>query len=378
MILFYVQHLLGTGHLQRIVSVARATARRGAAVCVVSGGMPVPGLRLDGVELVQLPPLRSSDRTFSGLVDAGGKHVDEPFRRARAAQLAGIIESRQPRLAVVETFPFGRRQLRFELLPLLRSLHGRQPRPPIVCSIRDILQRSRKPSRVDEITALLAEYFDAVLVHGDPDFLALTASFPAERIPVPLVYTGFVSHSQKTPARPDNTGDGEVLVSAGGGNAAGRLFRAALEASGHVRNPSRRWRMLVGYDVESLDTLRREAPPTCLVEANRGDFRDLLARCAVSVSQSGYNTAIDVMQSGARAVLVPFEGEGETEQLTRARRLQALGRARIVRETELTAESLAAAVDAALALPPPGPAAYRFDGADVSAAWLSERAAASR
>jgi predicted glycosyltransferase len=40
---------------------------------------------------------------------------------------------------VIELFPFGRRQMRFELLPLLEAARARSPRPWIISSVRDVL-----------------------------------------------------------------------------------------------------------------------------------------------------------------------------------------------------------------------------------------------
>ena len=51
----------------------------------------------------------------------------------------------------------------------------------------------------------------------------------------------------------------------------------------------------------------------------------------MSVSQAGYNTVLDISLR-ARAVLVPFAAERETEQLVRAERLAALGAVEPVRE----------------------------------------------
>ena len=58
---------------------------------------------------------------------------------------------------------------------------------------------------------------------------------------------------------------------------------------------------------------------------------------------------LDVVRSGARAVLVPFAEHGETEQLTRAQRLRELGMAIVVEGSEDLAAALAAAVDEAAA-----------------------------
>ncbi len=72
------------------------------------------------------------------------------------------------------------------------------------------------------------------------------------------------------------------------------------------------------------------------IERFRDDFAALLAGCRVSVSQAGYNTVLDILAARARAVLVPFAAERETEQLLRAERLAARGAAELVRESELT------------------------------------------
>lgn len=42
-VLFYVQHLLGIGHLARVSRIAAALARDAFDVTVVTGGLPVPG-----------------------------------------------------------------------------------------------------------------------------------------------------------------------------------------------------------------------------------------------------------------------------------------------------------------------------------------------
>jgi predicted glycosyltransferase len=90
-----------------------------------------------------------------------------------------------------------------------------------------------------------------------------------------------------------------------------------------------------------------------VVEPARRDFRGLLARCAVSVSQAGYNTVVDLLAAGARPVLIPFVSERETEQTLRAERLAQRGLARVLPETALTPDRLAAFVAEALAMPRP-------------------------
>ena len=54
---------------------------------------------------------------------------------------------------------------------------------------------------------------------------------------------------------------------------------------------------------------------------------------------------MDVMASGARPVVVPFTGNGETEQRARGERLRDFGLAVVVDDRTLTPQRLAAAVD---------------------------------
>jgi len=57
--LFYVQHLLGIGHLQRTLAIAAAAAEAGIDATVASGG-PAPSAP-PNVRLIQLPPVRARD-----------------------------------------------------------------------------------------------------------------------------------------------------------------------------------------------------------------------------------------------------------------------------------------------------------------------------
>jgi predicted glycosyltransferase len=60
-VLFYVQHLLGIGHLKRAATLARGLAADGLEVTLVSGGFPVPELDTGGARFVQLDPVRATD-----------------------------------------------------------------------------------------------------------------------------------------------------------------------------------------------------------------------------------------------------------------------------------------------------------------------------
>ncbi len=178
-VFFYVQHLLGIGHIARASRIAKALQADGFDVVLVTGGTPVPGFPGEGIRHVELPPIAVSDGNFAGLVDSSGKPVDDDFKRLRTDMLIGAYHGAKPDIVIIEAFPFGRRQVRFELLPLLDEIEDSEPRPLVMASLRDILQEKTKPGRDEETVSLVKKHFDAVLVHGDPDFARLEDTFPS-------------------------------------------------------------------------------------------------------------------------------------------------------------------------------------------------------
>ena len=160
-VMFYVQHLLGIGHLKRAAVLVDAMTRAGLEVTLVSGGAPVAGLQVNAAHCVQLAPATAADLTFKVLLDADGRPVDDAWKRMRCTQLLRTWEACAPDALVIELFPFGRRQMRFELLPLLDAALARSPRPLIVSSVRDVLGGGQSdPARADQMLAVFERYFD--------------------------------------------------------------------------------------------------------------------------------------------------------------------------------------------------------------------------
>jgi len=382
-VLFYVQHLLGIGHLRRAALLARAMAGTGLDTVLVSGGLPVPGLDLAGVKLVQLPPLRVRDESFAELVDGSGRPVDEAWKAARAATLRQIYTQHRPKVLLVEMFPFGRRLMRFELLPLLEAAHAAPPRPHILCSLRDVLTAPRTAEKADWMVATFRRYFDQLLVHGDPAFLPLEQSFPSAReIAAQTRYTGYVSEPAPAPAPARGAPSGEVVVSTGGGAVAGPLIAAALAARPLSPLAEVPWRILVGDNLpeELFQAFTVAAPPGVAVERARTDFPVLLAGARLSISQAGYNTVLEVLAAGVPAIVVPFSGSGETEQSLRAHLLGKRGAFTVLPEAELSPAALAEAIRHALsrAAAPAGFAGLDANGAEKTAQIIVSAAAKVR
>lgn len=379
-VLIYVQHLLGVGHLHRAASIARALLREGCIPMLVSGGLHDPTLHgIEGIPFVQLPPARARDATFKILLDANGEVATEGWKAARSAILQKVVSDFAPEAVLTELFPFGRRQMRFELLPLLDMLHKSERRPLIFCSVRDILVDRGKPQHDIDSIGWLQTYFDGALVHGDPTVVTFEHTFPlAERIRDKLFYTGYIAEQHAIPETA--AGAGEVLVSAGGGAVGMALFDAALAARPLSTAHSAPWRLLVSpqEDPAAIAALRERAPSGVIIEPVRPDFPGMLRHCLLSISKAGYNTMMETLGSGARAVVVPFVGGNETEQALRAALLARRGLLHMLPEPEMTPHSLADVIDRALAAPRPDPHAIRLDGAEETARHVRAQIEARR
>lgn len=375
-ILIAVTHLLGIGHLVRARQLARALAGAGHEVALASGGMP-DGRAAAGYRLVQLPPVRTEGTDFRNLLDEGGRAATSERLAARRGQLAALAAELSPDIVVTEHFPFGRRQLADEFLALIAAARAANPRLLVLASIRDVLVAPQRPERLAEAAGRVAALFDAVLVHGDPEMLPLEASWPVTpEIAGKLVYTGYLAQSSSLPQRGDD-GEAAILVSGGGSAAALPLFETALAAARLL--PHRRFHLLAGRGIDDVDLvrLRRSAPGNAVVEPTRPDFPALLAACALSVSQAGYNTVLDLLQAGRPALLAPFDAGNETEQGLRAAALERAGLARVV-DPSAGPQALAAAVEAALARGAPAVAKVDLDGAAGSVAAVARLLAGRR
>ncbi len=367
-IFFYVQHLLGIGHLARASRIATALAEDDFDVTVVTGGSHVAGFPGPGVRSVALPAVLAGNASFSGLADQFGSPVDEAFLHRRRDLLLQAFHAARPDIVILEAFPFGRRQMRFELLPLLDAISAASPRPMLLTSVRDILQERTKAGRDEETVRLIKAHFNHVLVHGDPSFITLPDTFPlAGEIAAKIIYTGLVAGA--APAPPADPYD--IVVSAGGGAVGLDLVRSALETAKRSAF-SGSWCLITGPNLPESDftALFRQAPDNVTLVRFRNDFPSLLKGAKLSISQAGYNTVCDILQAQCRSILIPFTAGGETEQSVRATRLEALGLAIALPENGLDADILGEAVAAALSRVKPHVHKLDLNGAQRTAAVL--------
>ncbi len=371
-VFFYVQHLLGIGHLRRAAVLARTLAAGGFDVLLVSGGSAVP-LDVGRARLHQLPPVRARDEGLRELSRPDGSPLDEAFRAGRTRELLGLLAAEAPQVVITEQFPFGRTQLRFELVPLIEAAQALRPRPLIVSSVRDVVRRSVSAERVTE-TIDTFQTFDALLIHADPALVSFDRSFAGwGQVKSRAVYTGYVAAADQAPASND-VGKDEVVVSVGGGAVGAPLLKAALAARSMSGLADRTWRLLLGANLPRAEERALARGEGIVIEPARADFTSLLRNATLSISQAGYNTVVETLCCADRAVLVPFGTARETEQTDRAQALAERGMVATVPFQSLSPDALSAAIARAMA----GPSIRSFPpcnvrGAAATADWLHTR-----
>jgi predicted glycosyltransferase len=374
-LLLYCQHAVGLGHLTRSLALAGALADR-FDVLVLSGGA-VPALQTlpPGVEVIQLPPLILKEG--GGLLSPDRRRTAERAKLLRTRMLTEAVRARRPAVLLVELFPFGRRAFAGEIVAMLEEARAMPGGSPLVaCSLRDILVgRGGEQETYDDRACELANaYFNAILVHSDPRFAKLEESFrPRTPLRVPVHYTGFVSAAPRS-ALPPDPGVRRVLVSAGGGRVGEPLLQAAIDAHARLRGRQRvNMRLIAGpfLDDAAWRRLRERARGIRGLEVRRA-VRDLspeLRSASLSISQCGYNTALEVLQARIPALVVPYHAPGEDEQMRRAQRLQDLGAVRMLDPRDCNGGRLAAQIGAMLGSAP-ADVKLDLDGARASAELL--------
>ncbi len=361
-VFIHVQHLLGIGHQRRMAAIARGLCTGGVTVTYATGGVPLPDLDTGSARVVQLPPVRVLDAAYDRYVDASGREIDSAWREARREMLLAEFSLARPDVLLLETFPFGRRMFRFELLPLLDLAKRADPPVEVAVSVRDIPEPRKKPHRETETLDWLEAYVDQVFVHGDPGIAPLDIGFPrAREIKAKLEYTGYVC----TPAAPGRaSAHGAILVSVGGGAVGEALLRSTARARRMTLHAGKTWCFFAGKSPNPAfrRELERLAGPEASVEPNRSDFVTLLNTASLSISQAGYNTVVEAAQAGCRQLLLPFGDHGEREQALRAQAFAKAGMVSYLLPEDCSPPSIAGAVDKALAMEPPPYSSISADG----------------
>lgn len=342
-LMFYCQHILGIGHLVRSMEIVRGLLSD-FEIYFINGGEVVEGFELpSGIHMINIPAIKTDSEFRELQIPAGFETVEQVLEHRRDLLLQ-IFEQVQPTVLMVELFPFGRRRFSTELIPLMEVAKAADTK--IVCSLRDIVVTKQDRAKHEEkICRLINQYFDLLLIHGDPRFMPLETSFSrVADLSCEVQYTGYVAQQEQTAQiiSPQPL----ILTSVGGGRFGHELLDSVAAASAILEDRiPHQIKMFTGpfspddlYErLSKLAAQRRNLT----VERFTPHLLQYMRQADLSISMAGYNTTMNVLTTGVRSMLLPFIGNDDQEQRMRSERLEELGIVNVIRREELQPERLA-------------------------------------
>jgi predicted glycosyltransferase len=359
-ILFYCQNLLGMGHLVRTTELIRALVRE-FKVCLIDGGQLVEGFELPPeVEVVHLPALQVevSDALQVGkqLKVVGSSMSLEEVKQFRIQTILDTFDQFQPDCVITEGYPFSKNKiLSFEMVPFL--LRVRQAGRPIqvICSLRDIIMVKEFDDRDAEEQRrceFVNQFYDALLVHSDPKIHRLEDNISqVHELTCPIYYTGYVvqsepEHLQMSPEDVASLSDPKpmIVVSVGGGKLGHDLLECMIESAPILSQylphqiymfagplmADEKYRDLQQRVSNKDNITLRQYTPHLLAYLQKADL---------SISLGGYNTTMNILKTGVRAMIYP--SNKDQEQSIRAEKLASLRLLEILHPQELQPNLLA-------------------------------------
>ncbi|MEM9907684.1 MAG: glycosyltransferase [Cyanobacteria bacterium P01_D01_bin.44] len=344
-LLFYCQHILGMGHLIRSMEIVRGLTHD-FEVCFINGGEVVQGFQVPpSVQVINLPAIKT-DTEFRELQPVDSTLSLVEVQTLRQQQLLKVLDSFQPDVLMIELFPFGRRRFSFELIPLIESARAQNTK--VVCSLRDIVVTKRDQARHEaKICRLMDQYFDQLLIHGDPSLHPLEESFSrVNDLDCDVHYTGYVVQQPENTRLTivDQIALGKkapmILVSVGGGRFGHELLDCVVKAARILEGKiPHRIQMFTGpfMPEEKFWDLKHAAQDRQNLHIHRytPNLLAYMNKAELSVSMAGYNTTMNILTTGVRAMMLPFTGNDDQEQTMRVDRLAQLGRVRRLHPEDL-------------------------------------------
>lgn len=386
-LLFYCQHILGIGHLIRSMEIVRGLLAD-FEICFVNGGrvvedFPIPA----GVRVVNLPAI-ATDTEFQALRAIDPDQNLEAVFAARTSILLDLVDRFQPDLLVIELFPFGRRRFSTELIPWIEKAKASGAK--VACSLRDIVVTKQDQARhEDKICRLMNQYFDLLLIHGDPAFQPLELSFSRVKdLHCPVFYTGYVvqesadaeaalSLVDRDDQRPGGDHRPLILTSIGGGRFGHELLFCVVEAARYLEHLPHQILIFTGpfcpTEVFAALEAKVAQQPNVTLQRYTPNLLAYIRQADLSISMAGYNTTMNVLTSGVRAMVLPFTGNDDQEQTLRAERLEELGIVQVIRPDDLQPKQFAKRVVDCLEQEPVE-RSFDFQGVEKTAAYLRDLA----
>lgn len=293
------------------------------------------------------------------LLDLKGNELTENEKQSRVSFLIEVCSKYKPDVLLLHNYMSGSRWdaiIDFEMLPLIEFAKKQNRKLKIYSYMIGMLDG------FENITANEADFFiesikkniDKIFLRSDNLNLFIGTCPPAARVADHFLPVGY-SADDEIPKKINGTDDEKyIIVSAGGGDIAFNLFKKSIEACHFLKNDpflnAFKWKIFLGPMQEKNEqTLQDYAESlecsnriSLIIRADEKVFLSyLMYNCLVSISQCGQRTFTNLEVAGVNSILIPRESEGkEFEQLYRAQYMEKIGRAKLIREYNLTPEIL--------------------------------------
>ncbi|MEZ4864420.1 MAG: glycosyltransferase [Caldilineaceae bacterium] len=351
----YSQDGLGLGHMRRTSAIATQFLRLRPDASI---------LTLSDSQLGQFFPMAPNHDYLKlpsivkrGPGDWHAARLALPFaevHKLRRQLIKQALLTFAPHLFLVDHMPHGTMG---ELLPALSALKSSGARTKVVLGLRDILdapQVVQERWQVEGAAQAVEKYYDLVLIYGMREVFDLAHHYKfSPQIAARLRYCGYVCppiNERRLDAIPNNwlatqsAGAKSIVAMAGGGADAYPMMRALVDALPIVEQQHRCTLLLITGPfmpvAEQNDLLQRaQGRPIQVISAVEDTYSYLQAADLV-VAMAGYNTTVETLQSGKRAIMIPRRGPS-AEQRLRTQLFAAQGWLEMLDPDELSGPALA-------------------------------------
>jgi len=329
-VILYSSSVVGLGHTARICRLAMEIKRQRptASVLLISDCKPevIRGLAPD-VAFMKLPHYE-----FAGGGSGGFREVPaqlsiskQALRDLRANVILATVVGFQPTALLFDTMPHGKRD---ELLPTLKFLQAQGIPPRRLLMMRDIPAPPAEDAKINaskgERGALSHEYYDRILIAGDPAFFpaGTELQWPAD-LQRKASYVGYIIPVIEPPAM--RRSGREIVVSFGGGWECRELALPIVAAWRQLRTvmPDLRLYLSTGpaastLDLEAIASAAGEDRTYLELHQFDGAFGERLMAADVALLQAG-STLFQILNTDIPTLVYARDWKS-TEQQERAQR----------------------------------------------------------
>lgn len=371
-VLLYSHDSVGLGHLRRNLAIAGKIneAFPSSNVLILTGSSCATQFQVpDNTDLIKLPSV-TKDESGAYVTGCFGGSVDDTLK-FRSQLLVQTCMAFSPHLVIVDHQLIG---LGGEALPMLRE--AKRQGAVLFFGMRDVKDGPETVKRAWDCPqcrwALEAGY-DQICIYGEQ------AVFDPIQAYAPLLdrvrhceFTGYIvpqTQNRQGRSEQDNLTRKNVVVTFGGGvDGHQRLLQYLTGLQNHqadwdsliVTGP-----MMPQSKFREYKALASRIQPQGSVRIKRfhSNLPGLFRKADAILSMAGYNSCVEIIQSGTPAVLMPRVFPRQ-EQLIRAQRLAELGLVRVITDESPDPEHLINEVEAALSTPLQVKRPLRLNGLD--------------